>query len=280
LELVTFFSHNVRSVFYGKTLLTFKRFSLSNPNQFSIILFGIPKPKTLNCTMRILLVEDEAAIRDMLKLNLELEGYTVEAVENGKTGLEMAQTQHFDLLILDLMLPGLDGLSIAEQARMAKPEVPILILTAKDLPSDRVAGLKKGADDYITKPFHLEEVMLRIQNLLRRSARAKGQEVEKFAFGGNKINLDLFQATTHDGREIQLTKKEAHLLKLLYERKGEVVSRQQILQTVWGYEVFPSTRTIDNFILTYRREFEPDQRNPKFFHSIRGIGYRFTPDAV
>jgi two-component system, OmpR family, alkaline phosphatase synthesis response regulator PhoP len=226
--------------------------------------------------MRILLVEDEAAIRDLLKLNLELEGYSVEAVDHGKTALQYLIEQHFDLAILDLMLPGLDGLSIAEQARIAKPDMPILMLTAKSLPADRIAGLKKGADDYITKPFHLEEVLLRIQNLLRRSARAKGQETETFAFSGNQIHLDLYQATTHDGRSIQLTKKETQLLKLLYERRGEVVSRQQILQTVWGYEVFPSTRTIDNFILTYRREFESDQRNPQHFHSIRGIGYRFT----
>jgi two-component system, OmpR family, alkaline phosphatase synthesis response regulator PhoP len=229
--------------------------------------------------MRILLVEDEAAIRDLLQLNLELEGYTVVAVENGKLGIEMALTQHFDLLVLDLMLPGLDGLSIAEQARISKPDIPILILTAKDLPSDRIAGLKKGADDYITKPFHLEEVLLRIQNLLRRSARSKGQETDTFTFGGNTIHLDLFEAQTHDGRQITLTKKEAQLLKLLYERRGEVVSRQQILQSVWGYEVFPSTRTIDNFILTYRREFEHDQSSPQFFHSVRGIGYRFTPEA-
>lgn len=230
--------------------------------------------------MRILLVEDEAGIRDTLKLNLELEGYSVQAVDNGKVALELAQKEHFDLLILDLMLPGLDGLSIAEQTRMTKPEVPILILTAKDLPADRVVGLKKGADDYITKPFHLEEVLLRVQNLLRRSARSKGQAVEKFEFGGNKIDIDLYQAITFDGREIPLTKKEAHLLKLLNDRRGEVVSRQQILQTVWGYEVFPSTRTIDNFILTYRREFEPDKRNPQFFHSIRGVGYRFTPEGA
>ncbi len=229
--------------------------------------------------MRILLVEDEAAIRDLLKLNLELEGYDVVAVDHGKKGAELALEQHFDLLLLDLMLPGMDGLAIAEMVRISKPELPILILTAKDLPTDRVAGLRKGADDYITKPFHLEEVILRIQNLLRRSARSKGQETETFSFGGNTVHFELFEAQTHDGRQITLTKKEAQLLKLLYERRGEVVSRQQILQTVWGYEVFPSTRTIDNFILTYRREFEPDQRNPRFFHSIRGVGYRFTPEA-
>jgi two-component system, OmpR family, alkaline phosphatase synthesis response regulator PhoP len=230
--------------------------------------------------MRILLVEDEASIRDTLKLNLELEGYKVEAVDNGKTALEYARGQHFDLILLDLMLPGLDGLSVAEQVRLTQQDVPILIQTAKDLPSDRVAGLKKGADDYITKPFNLEELLLRIHNLLKRSARSKGLDTEKFEFGGNKINLDLFQAVTYDGKELQLTKKEAHLLKLLHERRGEVVSRQQILQTVWGYEIFPSTRTIDNFILTYRKQFEPDKRNPVYFHSIRGVGYRFTPDAI
>jgi two-component system, OmpR family, alkaline phosphatase synthesis response regulator PhoP len=229
--------------------------------------------------MRILLVEDEESIRDLLRFNLELEGNAVETSGNGIEALEMIRGQHFDLLILDLMLPGLDGISITEQVRLVNSDIPILILTAKDLPTDIVKGLRKGADDYITKPFHLEEVLLRVQSLLRRSARSKGNETEIFAFGGNTIHLDLYEAETWDGQRIHLTKKEALLLKLLHERKGEVVSRQMILQTVWGYEVFPSTRTIDNFILSYRKYFEEDQKQPKYFHAIRGIGYRFTPDV-
>ncbi len=226
--------------------------------------------------MRILLVEDEESIREAVKLNLELEGYEVVATGNGKKALEYIGGQHFDLLLLDVMLPDLDGFSITEQVRLTNNETPILILTAKDMAQDRITGLKKGADDYLTKPFNLEELLLRVSNLLRRSQRVKGEALEMFEFGGNKINFETFEATTFEGKVQMLTKKEAMLLKLLVERKNEVVSRNQILQAVWGYDVFPSTRTIDNFILAFRKYFEKDAKNPQFFHSIRGVGYKFT----
>jgi two-component system alkaline phosphatase synthesis response regulator PhoP len=226
--------------------------------------------------MRILLVEDEESIRDVVKLNLELEGYEVVATANGKKALEYTQGQHFDLLLLDVMLPDVDGFTITEQVRLTNPEVPILILTAKDMAQDRVTGLKKGADDYLTKPFNLEELLLRVSNLLRRSQRVKGEALEIFEFGDNRVNFNTFEATTWRGENLMLTKKEAMLLKLLVERKNEVVSRNQILQAVWGYDVFPSTRTIDNFILAFRKYFEQDPKTPRFFHSIRGVGYKFT----
>jgi two-component system alkaline phosphatase synthesis response regulator PhoP len=226
--------------------------------------------------MRILLVEDEESIRDVVKLNLELEGYEVVATGNGKKALEYTQGQHFDLLLLDVMLPDVDGFTITEQVRLTNPEVPILILTAKDMAQDRVTGLKKGADDYLTKPFNLEELLLRVSNLLRRSQRVKGEALEIFEFGDNRVNFNTFEATTWRGENLMLTKKEAMLLKLLVERKNEVVSRNQILQAVWGYDVFPSTRTIDNFILAFRKYFEQDPKTPRFFHSIRGVGYKFT----
>jgi two-component system alkaline phosphatase synthesis response regulator PhoP len=225
--------------------------------------------------MRILLVEDEVHIRETLKLNLELEGYEVIGVGNGKKALDLIGSQHFDLLLLDVMLPEVDGFSITEQVRLRNAELPILLLTAKDTPQDRVAGLKKGADDYMTKPFHLEELLLRVGILLRRSQRNKGEAVAVFEFGDNRINFDTYEATTFRGEAITLTKKEAMLLKLLVERKNEVVSRNQILQSVWGYDVFPSTRTIDNFILAFRKYFEADPKNPQFFHSMRGVGYKF-----
>lgn len=226
--------------------------------------------------MRILLVEDETSIRDALRLNLELEGYEVIAVGNGRKALELIAGQHFDLLLLDLMLPEVDGLTIAEQVRLTNSEVPILMLTAKDTPEDRVLGLRKGADDYLTKPFNLEELLLRVGSLLRRSQRQRGEALELYEFGDNVVNFNTFEAKTWRGEQIMLTKKEAMLLKLLVERKGEVVSRNQILQAVWGYDVFPSTRTIDNFILSFRKYFEQDAKLPRFFHSIRGVGYKFT----
>jgi two-component system alkaline phosphatase synthesis response regulator PhoP len=174
------------------------------------------------------------------------------------------------------MLPEVDGFDITEKVRLTNTEVPILLLTAKDMSQDRVLGLKKGADDYLTKPFNLEELLLRVSKLLRRSQRQKGEVPTLFEFGGNKINFETFEATTFRGEELTLTKKESMLLKLLVERKDEVVSRNQILQAVWGYDVFPSTRTIDNFILSFRKYFEQDAKTPRFFHSIRGVGYKFT----
>jgi two-component system, OmpR family, alkaline phosphatase synthesis response regulator PhoP len=226
--------------------------------------------------MRILLVEDEDNIRETLKLNLELEGYEVVSVSNGRKALEQLPDQHFDLLLLDVMLPEVDGFSITEQVRLSNREVPILMLTAKDTAQDRVTGLRKGADDYLTKPFNLEELLLRVSILLRRSQRVKGENIDSYEFGGNSVNFDTFEARSFRGENLVLTKKESMLLKLLVERKNEVVSRNQILQAVWGYDVFPSTRTIDNFILAFRKYFEEDAKMPRFFHSIRGVGYKFT----
>lgn len=226
--------------------------------------------------MRILLVEDEESIREALRLNLELEGYEVVNTANGKKALDLIGSQHFDLLLLDVMLPDVDGFTITEQVRLTNTEVPILLLTAKDMAQDRVTGLKKGADDYLTKPFNLEELLLRVSKLLQRSQRVKGEGFSVFEFGNNKINFETFEAETFRGEQLMLTKKEAMLLKLLVERKNEVVSRNQILQAVWGYDVFPSTRTIDNFILAFRKYFEVDAKNPRFFYSIRGVGYKFT----
>ncbi len=225
--------------------------------------------------MRILLVEDEDQIRELLKLNLVLEGYEVETAADGLTALNKLGGQHFDLVILDVMLPEVSGLQIAENFRLTNRDTPILMLTAKDASSDRIAGLKMGADDYLTKPFVLEELMLRVQNLLRRTTKNSSNTMDSYGFAGNTINFITFEATTPNGT-IELTKKEALLLKLLIDRKNEVVSRHQILQTVWGYDVYPSTRTIDNFILSFRKYFEVDPKEPVYFHSVRGVGYKFV----
>lgn len=224
--------------------------------------------------MRILLVEDEANIRDVVKLNLEMEEYEVVTADNGKDALKIINEQHFDLLILDVMLPDVDGFQICEQVRLTNMKVPIIFLTAKEAAADRIAGLKKGADDYLTKPFQLEELLLRVNNLIKRSSESPKNTPQEYSFGNNKINFVTYEATGNQG-QFNLTKKEAMLLKLLIDRKNEVVSRQQILQSVWGYDVYPSTRTIDNFILSFRKYFEENPREPKHFLSIRGVGYKF-----
>jgi len=221
-----------------------------------------------------MLVEDEENIRETLKLNLELEGYEVITVANGKDVMRFYRDQHFDLILLDIMLPEVDGLQLCEQIRLLNTEIPIIFLTAKDAGLDKIQGLKKGADDYITKPFHLEELLLRVQNLLKRSQKNSSASLEEFFFGNNYVNFKNLDAKGLQG-DIKLTKKEAMLLKLLIERRGEVVSREQILQSVWGYDVYPSTRTIDNFILSFRKYFEEDPRNPVYIHSVRSVGYQF-----
>jgi len=225
--------------------------------------------------MRILLVEDEENIRKVVKLNLELEDYEVVPAVNGKDALKYYHEQHFDLILLDVMLPEVDGFQICEQIRLTNMDIPILMLTAKDSPMDRVTGLKKGADDYLTKPFNLEELLLRVKNLIKRTSKSPENTPESYGFGNNKVNFLTFEATGNKGN-FMLTKKEAMLLKLLVDRKNEVVSRQQILQSVWGYDVYPSTRTIDNFILSFRKYFEDDPKAPSYFLSVRGVGYKFV----
>ena len=226
----------------------------------------------------ILLVEDEENLHEALKLNLELEGYEISSSFDGATALKMIHKEYFDLIILDVMLPELDGISVCESVRLQHILTPILILSAKNSSSDRVLGLKKGADDYLTKPFNLEELLLRVEKLIKKnevlSTKSNLQDV--YSFGGNTIDFNSLVCSNKSGEQITLTKKEAMLLKLLIEHKNEVVTREKILQAVWGYNVYPTTRTIDNFILNFRKYFEKDSRSPVYFHSVRGIGYKFT----
>jgi len=226
----------------------------------------------------ILLVEDEENLQEALKLNLEMEDYEVTSAWNGVEALEQVQKEHFDLMILDVMLPEMDGISVCENIRLQNNDIPILMLSAKNSSADRVLGLKKGADDYLTKPFNLEELLLRVSKLVQKSKQLSTRKPvdQVYAFGKNKIDFNLLECTTKDGSKITLTKKEIMLLKLLIENKNEVVTREKILQAVWGYNVYPTTRTIDNFILSFRKYFEDDRRNPKYFHSVRGIGYKYT----
>lgn len=226
----------------------------------------------------ILLVEDEENLHEALKLNLELEGYTVTSAYDGAAALQAVAGEYFDLIILDVMLPELDGISVTETIRVKNSELPILILSAKSNSSDRVLGLKKGADDYLTKPFNLEELLLRVEKLIDKNKKLQEKESigDTYQFGNNTIDFKAQEAIGITGETITLSKKEAQLLKLLIENKGEVVTREKILQIVWGYNVYPSTRTIDNFILSFRKYFETDSRNPRHFHSVRGAGYKYT----
>ena len=226
----------------------------------------------------VLIAEDEESLREALKLNLELEGYDVATVDNGPGVLKMIKNEYFDLVILDIMLPETDGITICETIRIQHNDVPILFLSARNTGADRVEGLKKGGDDYMTKPFNLEELLLRVDKLITKNKKIKDPQAfpDTYGFAGCKIDFAAHTCLDKDGVEQELSKKEAALLKLLIEHEGDVVSREKILQLVWGYNVYPATRTIDNFILNFRKFFEADSRNPKHFHSIRGIGYKFT----
>ncbi|MFM8587102.1 MAG: response regulator transcription factor [Bacteroidota bacterium] len=226
----------------------------------------------------ILLVEDEENLQKALKLNLELEGYDVTCLGDGASALKKVKEEYFDLILLDVMLPEMDGFDVSENIRLQNIETPILMLSARSGSADRVTGLKKGADDYLTKPFNLEELLLRVEKLIDKNKKLSDRSNvnDIIHFGGNTINFKSQKAVNHLGEEVQLSKKEIMLLKLMVEYKNEVVSREKILQAVWGYQVFPTTRTIDNFILNFRKYFEKDPKQPKHFHSIRSIGYRFT----
>ena len=226
----------------------------------------------------LLVVEDEESLREALKLNLELEGYEVTTADNGPIVLKLVKNEYFDLIILDVMLPDMDGITVCETIRMQHNNVPILFLSARNSSIDRVEGLKKGGDDYLTKPFNLEELLLRIDKLITKNKKINEPQAvaDQYEFDGCKIDFDAHECIDINGDKQELSKKEAALLKLLIENEGDVVSREHILQVVWGYNVYPTTRTIDNFILNFRKFFEKDSRNPRHFHSVRGIGYKFT----
>jgi two-component system alkaline phosphatase synthesis response regulator PhoP len=226
----------------------------------------------------ILLAEDEENLHEALKLNLEMEGYTVTSAFDGNEALKAIANEYFDLIIMDIMMPEVDGISVLETIRVNANEVPVLILSAKNSSADRVLGLKKGADDYLTKPFNLEELLLRVSKLIEKNQKIQVKESigDHYEFGQNNIDFKAQTAINFNQQTIELSKKEVMLLKLLIENKGEVVTREKILQVVWGYNVYPTTRTIDNFILNYRKYFEQDSRSPKHFHSVRGVGYKYT----
>ncbi len=227
-------------------------------------------------TRYCLVVEDEDALGEMIADNLGLEGYGVERMQDGAQALERLRRGGIDLVILDVMLPGLDGFEILRAMRASGDTTPVLILSARSSDKDRIKGLELQADDYLTKPFHLKELLLRVKALLRRNkALPVGEDVLRFA--GNEVDFRAQRATSCRSEAIELTASEAKLLRLLAQRPGEVVSRREIVEAVFGPTTPMTHRTLDNLVLSLRKSFEPDPKNPTLFHTVRGVGLRFTP---
>ena len=232
---------------------------------------------------RILLVEDDLHISGGIALNLDLEGYDVKNAGNGIEGLEIWKQWSPHLIVLDLMLPGMDGMQILQNIRLEDERLPILILSAKGDPSDRINGFVDGVDDYMTKPFNLEELLLRIKRLLTRDQWQQEQkdpfsnsitETRPYCFGTNEIDFSTGQARNQAGT-IQLTEQELRLLKLFITNRGKPLSRSKLLEIGWGYDKRTSTRTVDNYIVRLRRYFEENPKKPKYFISRRSLGYVF-----
>jgi DNA-binding response OmpR family regulator len=231
---------------------------------------------TNNETLHVLLVEDELNLARGICFNLEMDGYRISHVETGEAALERLHYDRFALIILDVMLPGMDGFAVCRQIRLVDQRVPILILTARTDEGDRITGLEAGADDYLTKPFSLSEFLLRVKGMLRRSGWYRPDPVEEaYRFGGNEVYLLSYHAKTAQG-EIDLTELEVKMLSLFFQKEGEAVSRKELLERVWGYASDAETRTLDNFIVRLRKYFEPDPAQPVYFLTVRGVGYRFV----
>lgn len=224
----------------------------------------------------ILLVEDEKSLADTLALNLQMSGYTVSIARSGDEALQLfhAQQDLISLVLLDVMLPGKSGTELLPDMRKVSPHLPVIFLTARSHSSDKINGLKLGADDYVTKPFDLEELLLRISNLLKRSLKPASSTL--FSFPGGSIDFDTFEITDRQGLKQTLSRREIGLLEILTSSANKVVSRDEIISKLWDEDQNASTRTIDNYILNFRKLFEENPREPRHFHSVRGVGYKFT----
>lgn len=243
---------------------------------------------------KVLLVEDEEHIAQGLRFNLQNQGYEVTVLDNGNRALELLSRQRFDLVVLDIMLPGADGIEITKARRRQGDWTPILMLTAKDDAKDVIAGIEAGADDYLTKPFDLEELLARVKGLLRRQVWMRSSRGDKPAnassdsgtifegpetlvFGECRIDFKTLRAVGADGSESEVSPKEASIMRLFAQHPDEVISRGRLLEEVWGLKSTLQTRTVDNFILRLRKRFEQVPENPRHILSVRGAGYRFKP---
>ena len=225
----------------------------------------------------VLLVEDDNHLADGLTISLKSEGYQVAHLANGFDVINELERGMFDMVLLDIMLPGMDGLTICKNIRAKGHTLPILFITARDQSDQKIEGLLAGGDDYITKPFETDELLARMQGIFRRQAwlSAKDSGEDTFEFNGRKINFSSFEAEGPGGK-FKLSRKECMIVKYMVERRGEVIKRDDLLDAVWGYDSYPSSRTVDNFIVRLRKIFEDNPREPVFFETIRGVGYRFA----
>jgi DNA-binding response OmpR family regulator len=229
---------------------------------------------------RILIIEDDSHIAEGIKLNLLLQGYEVDIAPDGVAGLQKWQTGQPHLIILDIMMPGMDGFSVLQSIRLKDERLPVLILSARGSLEDRVKGLTCGVDDYLAKPFNLEEFLLRVERLLARASWADNGNKNisapppLYTFGSNRIDFSTATAYVRDS-QITLTEQEVKLLKLFISHRGQPLSRKQILEIGWGYTGIVTTRTVDNFVVRLRKYFEADPQNPVCFKSLRSVGYMF-----
>ena len=223
----------------------------------------------------LLVVEDEPHIASGLRFNLEAEGHSVEVVETGEAALDVVanRPEAVDCMVLDVMLPGIDGFAVARAARARGWFTPILMLTARGRADDILRGFEAGADDYLPKPFALRELLARVRAVLRRPGPRR--RLDEFRFGDVRLHLRARQAF-REGREVRLTRKEFDLLRYLIEHRGEIATRERLLDEVWGYERFPTTRTVDTHVLRLRQKFERDPERPAFILTVHGQGYRFA----
>ncbi len=226
---------------------------------------------------RILIVEDEVHMLQGIKDNLEFEGYDVDTAPEGNEGIEKILNQKYDLVLLDVMLPNISGFDICKNARKAGISTPIILLTAKGEEIDKVLGLELGADDYITKPFSLRELLARIKAVMRRSSESAKNQIpqEKFAFGRLTINFKTYEAIC-DGEPVKMSHKEFEIMHYLYKHANETVQRDDLMSNVWGIDFDITTRTVDNFILKLRQKIESDLNSPKHILTVHGIGYKLV----
>jgi two-component system alkaline phosphatase synthesis response regulator PhoP len=224
---------------------------------------------------KILIVEDEAGLVTTLRDRLREQGYGVSVARDGESAMEMAARQPFDLILLDLMLPGQSGLDVCEKLRKAGASTPILMLTARRQTKDKVAGLKAGGDDYLTKPFHMTELLARIEALLRRPVNLRAAASARYQFG--KIEIDIRRTeVSRGGKLVPLSAKEFQLLRYFLEHRDATLSREELLREVWGYAELPSTRTVDVHVAWLRQKLEQDPKNPQFILTVVGFGYKFA----